>query len=164
VVRGNFYRRPPRRTGLVVDWRKGRTGNLLLKRDMLAGDEQPFRVQFRTGEDQDFFRRMIGEGRTFIWCSEAVTYEFIPRARCTRSFMWRRALLRGASSLLHPTFGAREVVKSLIAVPAYTAVLPVSLMLGQRFFMRCSVRLFDHLGRLLALAGIHPVKDIYVTE
>jgi hypothetical protein len=26
------------------------------------------------------------------------------------------------------------------------------------------VKLFDHAGRLLALAGIHPVREPYVTE
>jgi hypothetical protein len=66
--------------------------------------------------------------------------------------------------LLHPTFGVLDVTKSIIAVPAYMAVLPLSLILGQRRFMTYSIKLFDHLGKLLALLGIRPVKGAYVTD
>jgi hypothetical protein len=38
------------------------------------------------------------------------------------------------------------------------------LILGQHRFMRCLVKLCDHLGKLLALFGINPIKDPYVTE
>ena len=30
--------------------------------------------------------------------------------------------------------------------------------------MTCLVKLFDHAGRLLALVGIHPIAEPYVTE
>src|SRR5258708_21774294 len=59
VMRGQFYERRTYPTGLVIDWIKGRTNNVLLKRDLISQSEQPFRPEFRTGEDQDFFRRMI---------------------------------------------------------------------------------------------------------
>ena len=72
---------------------------------MFAGDAQPFRPEFLTGEDQDFFRRMIDRGHVFVWCDEAVAYEVVPPVRWRRTFMLRRALLRGRISLLHPTFG-----------------------------------------------------------
>jgi glycosyltransferase involved in cell wall biosynthesis len=164
VLKSKLYERLSYPTGFVIDWRKGRTGNVLLKRELFAGAKEPFRAQFRFGEDQDFFRRMIEKGYVFIWCDEAIAYESVPPVRCKRSFMWRRALLRGGSSLLHPSFGVQDVVKSLIAVPAYTALLPLSLLSGQGTFMTCSVKLLDHLGKLLALLGIHPLKDAYITN
>jgi succinoglycan biosynthesis protein ExoM len=164
VVEGDFYNRPTYPTGFVIDWRKGRTGNTLLRKQVFTVGEEPFRPEFRVGEDQDFFRRMIEKGHIFSWCDEAVVYEVIPPIRWKRTFMLKRALLRGASSLLHPTFGALDVTKSIIAVPAYAAVLPLSLLLGQRRFMTYSIKLFDHLGKLLALLGIRPVRGAYVTE
>jgi glycosyltransferase involved in cell wall biosynthesis len=164
VVNGDFYNRPTYPTGFVIDWRKGRTGNTLLRKLVFTAGEQPFRPEFRVGEDQDFFRRMIEKGHAFIWCDEAVAYEVVPPSRWKRTFMLKRALLRGASSLLHPTFGVLDVTKSIIAVPAYLAVLPLCLFLGQRRFMTYSVKLFDHLGKLLALLGIRPVKGAYVTD
>jgi succinoglycan biosynthesis protein ExoM len=164
VVRGDFYDRPSYPTGMVIDWRKGRTGNVLLKKSLFEGLEVPFRPEFRVGEDQDFFRRMIDQGHVFVWCHEALAYEVVPPVRWKRTFMLKRALLRGASSLLHPTFGIKDVTKSLLAVPAYLLLLPFSLLLGQKSFMTYSVKLFDHLGRLLALIGIRPIREAYVTE
>jgi succinoglycan biosynthesis protein ExoM len=164
VVEGGFYARPTYPTGYVIDWRKGRTGNLLIDRRVFAGDAQPFRPEFLTGEDQDFFRRMIARGHMFVWCDEAVAYEVVPPVRWGRAFMLRRALLRGRISLLHPTAGLPAIVKSIVAIPAYAIVLPFALLTGQSRFMVCLVKLFDHTGRLLAVAGINPVAEPYVTE
>ena len=164
VVKGKFYERATYPTGFVIDWRKGRTGNVLLKRRIFEAGVQPFSPEFLTGEDQDFFRRMIEKGHVFIWCDEAVAYEVVPPIRWKRAFMLRRALLRGAISLLHPTFGVVDIAKSVVAVPAYTAALPFALVLGHHRFMTLLVRLFDHLGQLLAFLGINPIKEPYVTE
>jgi len=164
VVRGGFYDRPSYPTGMVIDGKKGRTGNVLLKRAIFATGEEPFRPQFRTGEDQDFFRRMIDKGHKFIWCDEAVAYETVPPLRWKRTFMLKRSLLRGATSVVHPTFGAKDIAKSILAVPVYVVALPFALLLGQHRFMTISVKLFDHLGKLLALVGIQPVKQQYVTS
>ena len=164
VVNGRFYDRPSYPTGFVIDWPKGRTGNVLMKRHILAADPQPFRPEFLTGEDQDFFRRMIRRGHVFVWCDEAVAFEVVPPVRWERQFMLRRALLRGAVSLLHPTVGASHIGKSLIAVPAYLAALPFALCAGQAPFMKYLVKLCDHAGRLLALVGVRPVSEPYVTD
>jgi glycosyltransferase involved in cell wall biosynthesis len=165
VVKGGFYDRPSYPTGLVIDGRKGRTGNVLLSKHVFAAaGTEPFRPEFRTGEDQDFFRRMIEKGYVFIWCHEALAYETVLPVRWKRTFMLRRALLRGANSVEHPTFGASDIAKSLLAVPAYSVTLPFALVLGQARFMAYLVSLFDHLGRLLAVLGINPIKEQYVTE
>jgi succinoglycan biosynthesis protein ExoM len=164
VIKGKFYDRPSYRTGLVIDATKGRTGNVLLKRGLFAGIGEPFRAQFQSGEDQDFFRRMIEKGHSFIWCEEAVAYEVVPPIRWKRSFMLKRALLRGGVTPLHPTFGFRDVLKSLIAVPAYVVALPFALVSGQHRFMALLIKLCDHLGRLLGCLGIRPIKVAYVTE
>jgi succinoglycan biosynthesis protein ExoM len=164
VVSGHFYERPDYRTGLVIDWREGRTNNMLLKRHVFEPEEMPFRPEFLTGEDQDFFRRAIAKGGRFVWCSEAVAYEVVPPIRWKRSFMLRRALLRGKISPLHPTFGLADVGKSLLAIPCYTLALPIALVFGQDKFMLCLIKLFDHLGKILAVLKINPMKDKYVTD
>jgi glycosyltransferase involved in cell wall biosynthesis len=163
VVEGKFYDRRTYPTGFVIDWRKGRTGNTFLKREVFAGMTAPFRPEFRTGEDQDFFRRVIEKGYVFIWCNEAVAYEIVPASRWNRSFLLKRALLRGHASLAHPTFARRDILTSAVAAPAYALALPFALLLGQGKFMNILVRLFDHLGRLLGIIGINPIKDPYVT-
>ena len=85
----------------------------------LRTGEPVFRQEFRAGEDQDFFRRMIEKGHKFIWCDEAVAYESVPPIRWKRSVMLKRALLRGASAALQPTVGAFSALKSVTAVVVY---------------------------------------------
>lgn len=164
VIQGDFYQRATYVTGLVIDWRKGRTGNVLLKRRVFAGDAQPFRPVFRQGEDQEFFHRMIEKGHRFIWCNEAVAYEVVPPIRWKRTFMLKRALLRGGMEPRTPGFGARSIMKSLVAVPIYVAILPFAAVAGHYKFMTALISLCDHLGKLLAVVGLNPVKEQYVTE
>ena len=163
IIKGNFYERPIYPTGTPVAWREGRTGNVLLKKELFKDCGEPFKPEFRGGEDTDFFRRMIEAGHKFIWSAEAIAYEVVPPARWKRSFMLKRALLRGAVTLKHPTFGVRDVINSLVAVPIYTLALPFALLLGQHRFMDLLIRLFDHLGKLLVLVGFNPVEGHYIT-
>ena len=164
VIKGKFYDRPTYPTGLVIDWRKGRTGNVLLSRHVLLEYEQPFRPEFRNGEDQEFFHRAIGKGHVFVWCDEAVAYEVVPPLRWNRKFLLKRALLRGAMEPQTPGFGVQDVAKSFIAVAVYGIGLPFAFLAGQDKFMRFLVRLCDHMGKLLAVVGINPIQEQYVTE
>ena len=99
---------------------------------MFAGDAQPFRPEFLTGEDQDFFRRMIDKGHVFVWCDEAIAYEVVPPMRWNRIFMLRRALLRGRSRCFIRPSARPHIVKSVVAVPAYALALPFALLPAKR--------------------------------
>lgn len=164
LVKSDFYERPVNATGSMVKWFEARTGNVLLKQKVFADGELPFRAQFRIGEDQDFFRRMIEKGHRFVWSADAIAYEAVPPVRWKPSYMLKKALLRGASARLQPSFGARSVGKSAVAALAYTLALPFALLFGYHRFMTLLVKLFDHLGKLLAFAGINPIKDQYVAD
>jgi hypothetical protein len=78
--------------------------------------------------------------------------------------MLKRALLRGAMEPKIPGFGARSIMKSLVAVPVYLAVLPFAAIAGHHKFMTALISLCDHLGKLFAVVGLNPVKEQYVTE
>jgi len=160
VVRGKFFERPSHRTGEVLHWINTRTGNVLLRRGIFDNGENLFMEQFgRGGEDTDFFRRMIGKGFRFVWCEEAPVYEAVTAQRCRRSFLLRRALLRGRQ----PYFTKIDYAKSFVAVPLYTMALPFLLAVGHHIFMKYLIKDFDHIGRLLALCGIDVIKENYVS-
>ena len=163
VLRGKFHERPCYPTGFQIDWHKGRTGNVLLKRSIFPPGPA-FEPKFLTGEDQDFFRRMIANGHVFVWCNDAVAYEVVPPIRWNRRFMLQRALLRGKVSVRHPTFSSVDVCKSLMAAPAYLLSLPLLFCLGHHLFMKYLISFCDHSGRILALVGIDPVREKYITE
>lgn len=157
---GGFCQRLEHPTGFKMPWEGSRTGNLLFRKSILNDVQEPFRAQFGSGgEDLDFFRRMNEKDHAFVWCNEGIIYEVVPPARWTRSFLLKRALLRGQISLRHPVGRLGKIGKSVIAVPCYLLGLPFFLIAGQHVFMKYLVRLFDHLGRLLALVHLNPVRE-----
>lgn len=161
LTRSRLCNRPEHETGLLLDWRQTRTGNVLLRRDILAGEEAPFRREFGNGgEDSDFFRRMIGRGFRFVWCNEAVVHEVVPAERQTRRYHLKRALLRGQNE--RPLLTAAKVAKSLLAVPIYLALLPFCWIRGQGVLVDYGIRLCHHLGRLLGTIGITFVRGPYL--
>jgi glycosyltransferase involved in cell wall biosynthesis len=165
VIRGKFYQRPTYDTGFVIDWRKGRTGNILLKRTMFETSGEMFDPRFGSGaEDQDFVRRMIKKKHVFVWCNEARAHEYVPPIRWSRIFMIKRALLRGKPTLANPESGISTILKSCMVIPFYTLALPVLFLLGHHWFVKYLIKDFDHLGRILALLKINPIKQIYIVE
>jgi succinoglycan biosynthesis protein ExoM len=158
VIAGRFCERPEHPTGTVMAWNKSRTGNLLFRREIIQSVQEPFRAEFGTGgEDVDFFRRMMLLGHVFVWCNEAIAYELVPPSRWTRSYMLKRALLRGRNNF--KMRNARAVLKSAVAVPAYSLVLPGALLFGQHVFMKYGIKFCDHLGHVLAVLRLNPVKE-----
>lgn len=160
ITKGKFFERPGHPTGFKMSWGECRTGNVLFSKSILMGVDTPFRSEFDTaGEDVDFFRRMEEGGSKFVWCNEAVVYEEVPPSRCTRSFLLRRALLRGSNFSKHPTHRIRNGAKSIVAVPFYVLSLPFLALFGQHVFLRYLIKLLDHASRLLAFVGLRLVTE-----
>lgn len=160
IVKGRFWERPDCRTGDLMKWKECRTANVLFRREILAGLHEVFDPIFGSGgEDQDFFRRMMLSGHIFVWCNEGFVHESIPARRCTRTYLFKRAMLCGRNSINQPPGRARVALQSILAAPIYLSILPFALILGQHVFMKYCVKLCDHTGRLLALLGINPVRE-----
>jgi glycosyltransferase involved in cell wall biosynthesis len=162
IIKGKFHERPSYKTGTILPWTNTRTGNVLLRRAIFDDSNNMFRPEFgRGGEDRDFFRRMIIQGRRFIWCAEAAVFEVVPPVRYKRGFMLRRALLRGKTPYNHNFI---LYLKSLIAIPLYTFLLPFLFFMRHHIFMKYLISYFDHIGRLLALFRVDVIKQKYVMK
>jgi len=165
VIKSRLYEKGRHETGHVLQWQDTRTSNVLMKRAIFDDRENRFRPELgRGGEDMDFFKRMIDKNYVFCWCNEAPIYETIPPERCKRIFMLKRALLRGKTFVAYSSFGSIPIVKSIIAIPTYILVLPFAFLMGHHHFMKLLIKLFEHIGRLLALCGLDVVKQYYVME
>lgn len=165
LVKGKFYERTTHKTGLIIQWQMGRTGNVLIKRELFVKDSHPFDPKFGAGaEDLDFFRRKIEEGYRFVWCNEAVGYEHVPPIRWKRSFLLRRALMRGRNTLKHPRGKIKKIVNSIIAIQIYIILLPFLVVIGHHLFMKYLVKLCDHLGLVLTAIGIDVAPEKYIVE
>lgn len=160
VKKGGFFNRPTYPTGYRLHWGQSRTGNVLFRREIIHDLDVPFQPHFATaGEDMDFFRRAMEKGYRFVWCDEAAVYEVVPSSRCTRTYLLRRALLRGSNFPKHPTDRLRNIGKSLVAVPAYALALPILLFFGQHVFLKYLIKFLDHVSRLLAFLGFAVVTE-----
>jgi succinoglycan biosynthesis protein ExoM len=161
IVRSRIWVRAEHKTGFVLHWRQARTGNVLFRRKIIEGMEEPFLRKFAGGnEDKDFFRRMMARGHVFIWCNEAVVYEFEPPARWRRSYHIKRALLEGQNQ--GPDANLHGIAKSLVAIPLYTLMLPFLLLVGQHAFMKYLLKLVAHAAKLAGVAGFRPMGDKYL--
>jgi glycosyltransferase involved in cell wall biosynthesis len=159
ILRGGFFDRPSHPTGHVLDWSETRTGNVLFRSAIVAGQDA-FRAEFGTGsEDVDFFRRMTDRGHVFVWCDQAPVYESVPSSRCRAGYLLRRALVRGSTFPSRGTNLLRSLVTSLTAVPVYTLSLSVFAVLGRHVLVRYLIKLFDHFSRICAFIGLPLVRE-----
>jgi len=162
LIRGKFCERPEHPTGHLLTWRETRTGNVLFRRSILDGVGEPFhRALGNGGEDQEFFKRMMARGCRFVWCNEAAVVELVPPERWRRAYLVKRALQRGQCE--KDLADSRAILKSIIAIPTYSIMLPFLAIAGQHLFMRYLIRLFDHAGRLLGVMGLKPLGNTYVS-
>jgi succinoglycan biosynthesis protein ExoM len=164
VIDGGFYDRPVLPTGTRLPWIKCRTGNVLLRREVLGVEAEPFDPACLSGEDQDFFRRKSEAGYSFIWCHGAGAREAVPRSRWRRGFLVRRALFRGIFAQRNHGLQPWRLLQAVISMPVYALLLPIALTLGQARFMRCVFQLSYHAGRLLGFLGLNPIRQAYVID
>jgi len=154
--------RPSFETGIQLTSSKYmRTGNVLLKRDILDEGSAPFDPSLgRTGgEDADLFERLLRKGCSFVWCRDARVREEVPEERQKRTYYLRRALLRGITSARDESFFSLDTFKSLVAVVLYTASLPLLVIATHHLFMRYLVKDCDHVAKLLARCGLILVRE-----
>lgn len=162
IIKGKFHERPSHETGSILRWTETRSGNVILRKSIFDEKDSWFREEFGSGgEDKDLFRRLINKGGQFVWCAEAPVYEVVPPERFKRSFMLRRALLRGKTPYNH---SVAAYMKSLIAIPFYTLLLPFLIFIQHHIFMKILVSYFDHIGRMLSLFGFNVIKEKYVLK
>jgi glycosyltransferase involved in cell wall biosynthesis len=161
LIKGRLCERETFKTGTIIrNHIYTRTGNVLLDRSLFLGSSSPFDPQFGKtgGEDTDFFSRMIDRGKKFVWCDEAPVWELVPKERMGKTYLLKRALMRGFINSRKVSGLSRTSLKSVVAVVLYTAALPFCLLLGQHVFMKYLIRDCDHIGKLLGILGMAPVE------
>jgi cellulose synthase/poly-beta-1,6-N-acetylglucosamine synthase-like glycosyltransferase len=143
----------------VLNYAQTRTGNVLLRQNVFASPGNRFDESYAMhGEDRNFFKRMIAQGQTYVWCEEAAVYETEPPERCRATYHIRRALIRGGLAWRHATRRKLLLLKSVAGFGLYMLALPFLLFGGTGLFMRYFIKSCDHLGCLCAFVGLHMDK------
>jgi len=159
LIRGGFCDRPRHKTGSLLPSGQTRTGNVLFTARLTRNRMNRFLPEFGRsgGEDIEFFRGLIGQGRRFVWCDEAEVYETVTEDRWTRRFYLKKYFRLGSlnGEKARGRAGKRGLVlKSMTAWVFYTAALPFSPLLGFHRFMKCLTLFLYHLGTVLGFSGL----------
>jgi len=164
VAKSGLFDRPSHATGFKLTSNQTRTGNALVRRRAIGKDAEPFDSTFLAASDQIFFRKLMKQGHEFVWCNEAPVYELVPRSRWRLRFLVRRALFRGVFS--SNLIGRRPLpfLVSAGAVCVYVAMLPFALFGGRATLVKYLFKLCYHMGRLMGLVGLNPVRTPYVSN
>jgi succinoglycan biosynthesis protein ExoM len=147
LVKGGFCERKTHKTGTVLHWDDTRTGNVLLSRSIFEDKSNRFDPLFGKtgGEDQNFFMRMIDNGRCFVWCNEAVVHEIVPPERWKRGFYLRKYMQMGGrtgelAKKWSFLFKCKWFAKAMLSIGFYSLALPFSTFVGHHVFMKCLVK------------------------
>lgn len=159
ITKGKLCERPSYETGTVLPWSRTRTGNVLLDGSIFSGEHGRFDPEYgRTGsEDTEFFRKLIGKGKVFVWCDEAPVYEIIPRERWRKSYFLKRYLriggISGERARAEPIEGLPYFLKFFAAFTTYSLLLPFSLFIGEHAYVKCLTKIAYHFGWLSGFCG-----------
>jgi succinoglycan biosynthesis protein ExoM len=161
VATTDAYMRKRHGTGEMIDWRDARTGNVLLRRSLasrIGGFDPSF--QLTGAEDSAFFAMASQAGARLAWADTALVFETIPPDRISRRWLCRRSFhgSRNYVRVLARVHGrwafAQEIVKGMLGLPAYAALLLLAVGTGSTTSLKWSRRLCGSWGKLAALWSV----------
>jgi succinoglycan biosynthesis protein ExoM len=164
LKKSGLCERPSFRKGTVLTDDDGRTGNALLRREILNGLETPFRPEKgRTGgEDAEFFRSLMSQGHVFVWCDDAPVYEHLSPARCRKGYYVIRSLRIGGlyGEMLRRSRRGRwlAVLQSLCALGLQIPVAFLGWFCAEHFHARYGAKAAYHVGRICGTLGYVPIR------
>jgi glycosyltransferase involved in cell wall biosynthesis len=160
IIRSGICERKSFETGKKLEWKFTRTGNVLLDKQIFKNNKKWFNSSYGLsgGEDTEFFKRLMGNGYTFIWCNEAIVFETVPKSRWKKSYYLKRAIIRGQNNARqnyeNPVLKRIENnVKAIMILSLYTIGIPIVLFMDDSIKMRFFEKLLHHTGKILYLIG-----------
>jgi len=92
---GPFFKRIFQKTGEISKFK--RTGNCVIKAEMIKSLIHPFDPIFGLtgGEDVNLFTKLEKKGAKFIFCAEAIVFDFVPLERANLRWLTRRSFRAG---------------------------------------------------------------------
>jgi hypothetical protein len=108
------------------------------------------------GEDGEFFSRQLNNGKSFVWCDEAVVYEIVSEERLRLIFHLKKYLRIGtiAGEQHRRDKQIAPAVKSLLKCCCYIGLLPFFAVAGRARAMRLLMKLAYDFGCITAYCGL----------
>ncbi len=161
LINSKICDRPNHPTGTKLDWDMTRAGNALVSRRVFIEDRFLFdpRKGRTGGEDKELFKLMMEHGYSFIWCHEADVYEIIYPDRWKLSHYLYRSLCLGGDTGSENGMCSVTFMRSLVAIPVFTALLSGSVFKGKPFIYKYLIDVVYHFARVMASLGIVFAKE-----
>jgi len=181
LIKSKLCERPELKTGKILYWGETRTGNTVLNKRLFEDKKLWFDPVFGKtgGEDTIFFKKHHENGKTFVWCNEAVVYETVPPERCNKNFHNKKNLrigcgvgenLRKQEAEFSPPDGKSNnmgihnriiillrqgflLCKSLIWTILTTIPLPLIVFCGKAYYVRFLAKLSYNFGVISGFFG-----------
>jgi succinoglycan biosynthesis protein ExoM len=95
IIDGGYFTRPIEARGEKS--RFTRTGNCIVKSELLKSIDGPFDPGYGLtgGEDVNLFGRLSENGAAYIFCPEAIVYDYVPKERSNLKWLTRRYFRTG---------------------------------------------------------------------
>ncbi len=167
LIKSKLCDRDRFKTGTFINLKNTRTGNVLFNRKIFEDKSNYFNPDYGKlgGEDVALFTHLKQNGHIFIWCDEAIVYEFVPITRMKLNYHIKRAILRGFTSYtksqnnLNLKRNIQIFGKSLLAISLYLLLLPILFIFNFNRFIRYLIRLIEHSVRILTMFKLVEVKN-----
>jgi len=163
VIKGKFYDRRFIRPGVSSPGMRDAQGTCCWGSTSSRNLSGPFRREFRGEKIRTSSEELIESGYVFIWCGEAAAYEVVPPARWKRTFMLRRALLRGAMARLSRTATLSLSRNHSSRIHLYRGAASCA-DVGNTDLWPILVQTLRSLGQASCGFGVNAIREPYVTE
>ena len=133
VVDGHFHDRPRYPNGTAIDF--ARTGNVLVRAELLRALPFDERTALAGGEDTLLFARLRENGCRFVWADRAVVHETIPPSRTTAAWILLRAFRLASTEVMTDLAMAdgspariRHLARGFARLGVAAAIAPLALL------------------------------------
>ena len=160
------FRTMPHKKGEALQWNYARTSNVFMKKEIFNDKSNYFdavnfgntateNIEVFSGEDVDFFNRVIEKGYEFRWSPQSLVYELIPLKRQKLKWILKKALKDGAS---YGRIAARKLTfyykilfifrAVILTFAALVLSVFASILFNKRLFAEYTSKILSNIGKI----------------
>lgn len=143
------------------------TANCLIKTGTIRSIEEPFDLNYGLtgGSDTHLFKSLLAQNAKYVYCKEAIVYDFIPPERANvkwllhRSFRTGNSYTRRVIEFAENKFTTR--IKLLLRAMLFSLISLLFMIINlpsKKRFIKWTLKLTGNLGHLTAIFNIHYVE------
>ena len=158
LLKGRFFERGCPETGKIPNFM--RTGNCLIKADILKSISGPFDPQYGLtgGEDTHLFETLFKKNLKFVSCYEGIVYDYVHPNRANFKWLFQRSLRTGNSftrrRLEFSDKVFKEKSKYFLKAVSYSIISSVFITIyifSKKFRVYWTLKLAGNIGHLMAI-------------